>query len=437
MDPLNLLRQFTRLGRKATLEADGSTLLFGDSRFAAHTTTRYHSKVRKDEYYSLIQLWFLMQNKDEGHSAYMRACREKKIGPVTLVDKKDVISYLTGKVDVSAQVDPLSSSSTMQAEKLPASSSKADASKSGVDKGKVPKDVDSMELDSTSKEKENLSDTAAFRIMSHEQTLHTRFSIVRGTKKFSKLSSEVKDIFSRPHRGNDVTNLNGKKRTSNANNKNKAKRQRGTPNNALGRADGHPIIVVPASMSAMLTLYNAETFLANAKYVESGDLKKKGARKPSSLFISHRFKNGSLIKFRVVDSVRAFKQDEYNRIVCVFAQGQAWQFKGWSFGLKPSRTTRNNKPTEISPSDVFSKAMGMYVCYDNVGIPAIVKQWKIPVLTISKSRRHFDRSAFNDCWLKIEEFLLKRKSDKMTLWANLLAEEETATDDASNATQNN
>jgi hypothetical protein len=39
--------------------------------------------------------------------------------------------------------------------------------------------------------------------------------------------------------------------------------------------------------------------------------------------------SGKSIDFKVVDSGHKLTPEEWDRVVVVFVQGQAWQFKGW------------------------------------------------------------------------------------------------------------
>jgi hypothetical protein len=38
---------------------------------------------------------------------------------------------------------------------------------------------------------------------------------------------------------------------------------------------------------------------------------------------------GSNVEFKVVDNGKKLSAEEWERVVVVFVQGQAWQFKGW------------------------------------------------------------------------------------------------------------
>eukprot|EP00941_MAST-03F_sp_MAST-3F-sp1_P001988 g1988.t1 len=396
---------------------DGDDLVFGDTRFPANTKTRYHSKVRTDEYYSLKQLWFLMKHKNDRHAIYGKACRENKIDTVTLVDKKDIIQYLTGKAD-SAQVDAVKVGEAAAREKTEENVVEgADLVAKVQTQGKENEKEQRAASSQSSKKRMKDVTQQTFAILERERCLHDRRKQLSGQKDFTKLIKSTKNIFTNPTIG-PPEGRGLKRLLANAANPQSSKKNRNLSAKAIKEeVGGHPIIVVPATLSAMLTLFNATDFLQHAKYVPSKDKKKAGTRKPTKVWVTHKCKNGVELKFRVVDSVRWMKPNDYKRIVCVVAQGQSWQFKGWKIGGK------KGKSTNVTPSDVFSKAMGMYVRYDNMIVPEVVKEWKIPVLTISKNRRHFDVSAFNDCWSKIEEFLTKNMTKQLQLWGALYAEE--------------
>ena len=69
-----------------------------------------------------------------------------------------------------------------------------------------------------------------------------------------------------------------------------------------------------------------------------------------------------IVRLQVIDSVKRVRPEHWDRIVCVFVHGPAWQFKGWRWG---------------SPAQIFQKALGMYVRYEDVSPPTTVVNWKV------------------------------------------------------------
>lgn len=113
-----------------------------------------------------------------------------------------------------------------------------------------------------------------------------------------------------------------------------------------------PIIVIPASGTALITMYNAADilqvcflFLKNSlifsfqylRYVPT-EQRKKEVRRESDLIIHREKPDGSTVPYRIIDDPRKLRDEEWDRIVAVFVQGPAWQFKGWKY---------NQNPTEI------------------------------------------------------------------------------------------
>lgn len=108
MQPLQLLRNHTCNKKPVILKdasdnvvtsvADASTVWFDDESFARNTPTTF-PKNSSDDTYTLDTLIFLVQNEHLDNSAYFKECRQRDIEHVSIVDRKKVLDYLTGKVD--------------------------------------------------------------------------------------------------------------------------------------------------------------------------------------------------------------------------------------------------------------------------------------------------------------------------------------------------
>lgn len=108
MQPLQLLRTHTCNKKPVILKdandnvvtnvADASTVWFDDESFARNTPTTF-PKNSSDDTYTLDTLIFLVQNEHLDNSAYFKECRQRDIEHVSIVDRKKVLDYLTGKVD--------------------------------------------------------------------------------------------------------------------------------------------------------------------------------------------------------------------------------------------------------------------------------------------------------------------------------------------------
>jgi hypothetical protein len=82
---------------------------FGDTRIPKSTPTRYKDNTNldssKQEYYTLETVYFAFLKKDALHSEYFHESLKTGIKAVTLIDKRDLFDWLTGKSDRSPNVD--------------------------------------------------------------------------------------------------------------------------------------------------------------------------------------------------------------------------------------------------------------------------------------------------------------------------------------------
>eukprot|EP01090_Pellita_catalonica_P018469 TRINITY_DN5984_c0_g1_i2.p1 TRINITY_DN5984_c0_g1~~TRINITY_DN5984_c0_g1_i2.p1 ORF type:complete len:485 (+),score=71.45 TRINITY_DN5984_c0_g1_i2:3-1457(+) len=100
MDALDLLREFTSQGKAVVLEGD--KLKFGDLEYDKDIETKFKSI--NGHYYTLAGVWFMLQHKAEKYTEYLKQCSRYKYPSVSLVDKQELISYLTGKTKTSQNI---------------------------------------------------------------------------------------------------------------------------------------------------------------------------------------------------------------------------------------------------------------------------------------------------------------------------------------------
>lgn len=105
-DPLQLLREFTITKRPVVLEGDD--LVFDDVRLPRNTETSFRSLKGAGAHYTLDACWFMLQHEDTKFPAYIAECSKLRFPKVSLVDKKELISYLTGRIDSSPFISLIS-----------------------------------------------------------------------------------------------------------------------------------------------------------------------------------------------------------------------------------------------------------------------------------------------------------------------------------------
>lgn len=126
-DPLSLLRESTIHNKSVTLlDASGSIVtnisdaksikFSDDSVFLRDTPTNFKKSATSadSETYALDTLIFLVQNAQLDNSAYFKECRTRQIEHVSIVDRRKILDYLTGKVNQLPNITQLSSSGKMK-----------------------------------------------------------------------------------------------------------------------------------------------------------------------------------------------------------------------------------------------------------------------------------------------------------------------------------
>lgn len=163
---------------------------------------------------------------------------------------------------------------------------------------------------------------------------------------------------------------------------------------AKPRASRVPIIIVPAAPTSLITMINATDILQDFKFISPQDKMKAGAKRQNELTINHLRSDGRTVPYRVVDQPMRLQPDEWNRVVAVFVQGQAWQFKGWPYGGDPAL--------------IFSAVKGFHLKYSNMPLDTNVAKWNVTVVNLDQ-RRHLDKVNFQGIWDQLERFIAKNK----------------------------
>lgn len=103
-----------------------------------------------------------------------------------------------------------------------------------------------------------------------------------------------------------------------------------------------PIIIIPATNSSLITMYNAKDILQELKFVSTEEKKGHGAVRENELLLQRRKEGNMTVPYRVIDNPSKLSAQDWNRVVAVFVMGPAWQFKGW--------------PWEGNPVEIFSQS---------------------------------------------------------------------------------
>lgn len=153
-----------------------------------------------------------------------------------------------------------------------------------------------------------------------------------------------------------------------------------------------PIIIIPATPTSLINMYNAASILQDLTYI---DVKPGSKPAESEKLIQRKKPDGTHVFYKLIDNPVRLEREDWARVVAVFVQGQAWQFKGWPLG---------------SPVDIFSKIKGFHLKWDEVKLEKTVDQWNVEVLELSRHRRHLDKAVMLRFWSSLDQYMMKHKS---------------------------
>ncbi|KAI9913496.1 hypothetical protein PsorP6_006509 [Peronosclerospora sorghi] len=343
---LRALRAHLIAGKPLTVEDED--LVFRDvngdevRRLPKHSATAYHSK-KLDKSYDLLAVYTCFKHAGLSFSDYVLKCREEKAAMVSTVDKKELVAYLKGDIETSAQILDASGQASGASEAV---------TRAGRDRNHVANKVRASEDEEralkkrkTLQEKEQPrpqqkpdktpdqveADAVMKRISDKEYVMRTRTSVLNAHK--TKFENVVKTL--------ELVNAETKEKIEKAT---KASALVATttvkkellPMHRLIKEKlmGMPIIVVPAGFSDLFTMLNAKDFLENGVYVSNAQKKAEGNRKQQSMMVSHE-EDGHVYTFKVVDTVSRFRdRDWYVQRDWWIVLSEKVEWKGYDAGAQ-------------------------------------------------------------------------------------------------------
>lgn len=407
-----------------------------DVALSRSTTTNYKSKVGS-KFLKVEQIWYFIKHYVENpsmvHTGYMKAAIADGFATVSMLDRADLIAYLTGKIATSDRIDvtvPVVADEDAEAAEKRAR--EAEEEEAGVVRERVlrdrnsvlkgPKDLGNvLEFFAPKEEKQKL-----------EEQQQTAAEMAKGIK--NQRYRDVKEqVFWREHVGTDFDMMNldtnasfltANQPTTDADELEPAMARpdkptpqaaaaapstRGShapptkkPRKTSGKPGGVPIIIVPAGFNSkvVLNMFNAKEFLQNGKYVHWDVIQKSGVKKSSSIIISRTYKRDQKIKYEITEKAPHKRSEDWARVAAVFVLGAKWQFKDWPF-----RGVEDGDFVET-----FSKVRGFYARFDGDPEVDIMKTWNVKPLNVSRTSRHGDRATFEAFWDELDRHLALRAS---------------------------
>ncbi|KAL6894517.1 hypothetical protein ACP4OV_008615 [Aristida adscensionis] len=380
MDPLAVLRDYAARGDLDKIIFSGDDILFGsDYTFPASTPTAFTSK-QSGRPYPLSAAVFLAQHNDLKHTDFIQAARLRRIPPVSLPDRKTFLDFLSFGHNSLPSADPL----------LPSSFAPPDPH---------PLHPPSPPPEDPAAPADGEPATAA-QIRAQERPFKDRAALLdaRGRDFLAALqAASRRQEELRKGGGKDAAPASRHEPSAAAAALAKPKVEK-----TLG--DGVvPIILVPSASQTLITIYNVKEFLEDGVFVPSDErMRAMKGGKPESVTVQKKLIRGEragaaggAVSFEVRDKPASLKTDDWGRVVAVFVLGKEWQFKDWPFK---------------DHVEIFNRVIGFYVRFEDDSVEAakVVKQWNVKIISISKNKRHQDRTAALEVWERLEEFMRAR-----------------------------
>ncbi|GJM96110.1 hypothetical protein PR202_ga12920 [Eleusine coracana subsp. coracana] len=378
MDPLAVLRDYAARGDLDKIIFSGDDILFGsDYTFQASTPTAFTSK-QSGRPYPLSAAVFLAQHHDLKHTDFIQAARLRRIPPVSLPDRKPFLDFLHFGHNSLPSADPLLPSS------FPASK------EPHLHHPPSPPPEEPAGADEA---------TTGAQIRAVERPFKDRNALLdaRGRDFHAVLTSALR----RP----EEQRKGGKDGAPGSRHDASAAVAMSKPKLDKSLGDGVvPIILVPSASQTLITIYNVKEFLEDGVFVPSEERMRamKGV-KPESVTVQRKLMvrgdrpgaTGGSVSFEVRDKPASLKSDDWGRVVAVFVLGKEWQFKDWPFK---------------DHVEIFNRVIGFYVRFEDDSVEAakVVKQWNVKIISISKNKRHQDRTAALEVWERLDEFMRGR-----------------------------
>ena len=350
-DPVAVLRQHVAQGLETQPRVEGGDVVLGDGiRFPRKAKTQF-LKQEPDVYYELDAIVFYFLKHELPTGQYIQECLANGIAFIADKDRANVLDYILGKRE-GAEV---------QAE---------------------------LETDAPSQ--------ASDRVLGAEVKFVDRKNVLHSARPVADLVKKIEDEALGRMRKRGEFSVADKKKLASAH---------------LKVRD--PIIVVPAASTAVITRYNVQRFLQDGEFVVSEQAREaavasggsgvnitkvKSRKEISSMVdllavpVTRTHPTAGSITYRVVDNVKQFTDEDWDRVVAVFVIGQPYQFKNWA---------RWN----ADPAQVFSHACGIYVHWSFDKLSPTLRSWNVNAIPMKREARSFDGIQCQAIWKAIDEFM--------------------------------
>ena len=329
------------------------------------------------DYFDLRAIYFAYAEKDKSYTEYFQDCQKFGVKLVSLIIRRDLIDYLTGRAD-----DHPFLASPAEFAKVSSAAGKVDMKRAS---SPVAGDLNSS---GDRKQSKRAHKDRSKEIMSKERQLIGRNTVMieESAKSFEVHRKLAVDIIMK-----GIVKVAAPLSASTPVSS-KAPSSRSGAVSAAAIKTIEPIILVPATITSMLTLYNAEKFFQQSQFVPSDSAKETQFQKSSAVNVEHQHPSGKKIKFSIVDNIG--RLEDWDRVVAVFCSGQDWQFRGWKWQ---------------EPVELFTNVKGFHLKYSDSKLDSNVRGWNVSVLEVNRYKRHLDAQCVHQFWAVMDQWIASNK----------------------------
>ena len=364
----------------------------GNLLFGKTTETNFKSKRGTGPFYTLDAAIFLILHRDDSYSVYLQEARGQNIPVVSLVDKKEMIDYLSTPgaecpyVDLTAPLATIAvfedKTTTSPPPTAPSASIGSKPSSSLAKKSHHRHHPKSATVPVAGGNIILPNGMRAVRFRQHSDLFTCEkdftFVIELGNNMLKKLEQQIEEgggaKATAGHATGSLVDQISSLHSSLSQQKKETK-----PSSKKSKVET-PIIIVPNAPSSLINIYNVRDILEGGNFVQPAEAKSKAMQRESRIKLHHSGR-----EFIVVDNPTTLNSEEWSAVLAVFVTNAAWQFKGWPID---------------NPVDLFQRFKGFYVTYEDVKMEEPVASWKVHRLLISRNKRHLDSSVAFDFWTK-------------------------------------
>ncbi|KAH0793811.1 protein CDC73 [Histomonas meleagridis] len=385
--PLHILRQWIKDGRQID-ESQPGFLKVDNVSLDLNLPTEYISKRGKGEPYTLLQVWFLLQNENMKYADFVTASKQQGIQNVLYQDKTYILDWLRGKF---AKVDGI-----IDEEPEPESQSKPPTTQEET--AAIP----AVQAQETQHEEQPEPEQSQIEVAVEQEVdiidkgptvefdrLRPIDSCILCNKDFSSMIEQT-NIFDREDKIKPQQQISNP--IFNPRDDSWINQQGAVPE---GKFKNY-IILVTRSTKSTINNTNIVTFLTKNVW-EPPKLNENLTHQRLSHMHSVTMQR---YQYDIVADESLMKDDDWNRVVAVFLLGKKWQIK-------------NFKPND--QRQLFEKVLGIYVGFDDAPLPEDIQKWVVKDFRINKTRRTNDAQVVQNIWHEIEEAteaLKKRRKEK-------------------------